>query len=71
MTAKEQVLNAIENMGPLELLRVADFIEALQPAELTQTKAPNGADYRAVREALSGLTVPMSVEVERGREDRI
>ena len=71
MTAKAQVLNAIEHLGPRELLRVADFIEALQPAEVAETKAHSGADYRAVREALSGLAVPMSAEIDRGREDRI
>ncbi len=71
MTAKAQVLNAIEHLGPRELLRVADFIEALQPAELAETKAPDGADYRAVREASLGLGLSMSDEINRGREDRV
>ncbi|MEI8095954.1 MAG: hypothetical protein WCG80_17220 [Spirochaetales bacterium] len=71
MTARTQVLTAIEKLGPRELLRVADFIDGLgvvDPHEMVPTI--RGADYRAVRGVLSGLGVSMAQEVERGREDR-
>jgi len=70
MTAKTKVLDAIEQLGPQELLKVADFLETLQPAEQAEARTANGADYLAVREASSGLG-PMSDEIQRGREDRV
>ena len=72
MTARTQVLQAIEQMKPQELLRVADFIEAMRDSP-PATVIAEGAqpDYLAVRKALSGLKVPMSVEIIQGREDRV
>jgi hypothetical protein len=72
MTARTQVLEAIEHMKPQELLRVADFIEAMRDKPFPKALA-NGSqpDYQAVRKALSGLKVPMSAEIIQGREDRV
>ena len=71
MTARTQILNAIKHLGPRELLKVADFIEALQTMGPGKTQTVSDVDYRAVRDALSGLSVPMSTEIDRGREDRL
>ena len=72
MTARTQVLEAIEHLKPQDLLRVVDFIDAMRDAPSPIVKSASTApDYLAVRKALSGLRVPLSVEIVRGREDRV
>lgn len=66
-TPKQKLIRKLDHLSPKQLKAVYELISTFK--EPTQPPTPNREAVRDVRDALSGLSEPLSETIEKEREE--
>jgi hypothetical protein len=71
MSSKEILIKELEDLGPLEILQVRNYLHELKSYNKKGPAKSAEIDMNAIRRSLSEIKGPMSEFISNEREDRI